>query len=275
MQIKNILISTLIIGLTFGACTGSSSDTNSDNTATNSNNNSKNAPVDEKAKFLKEKAKARTKTKIITNDSEENLGYTRAQKKLKAKNDVLARTKNKTTYKIDNKRSRVNFVGRKLNGKHSGFFPINNGKLISDKNGNLIGGNFSIDISKVTITDLKGNSKKQLEDHLKSADFFDVKNNRFANFEIINIEKKEYERKLQFKNFSYIVEGNLQMNGITKSITFPLTFKGNKEGMSKGRARLKIDRTQWGLHYGNDKSLKDKFIKPQVELTIDIGGLIQ
>jgi hypothetical protein len=35
-------------------------------------------------------------------------------------------------------------------------------------------------------------------------------------------------------------------------------------------ADFNIDRTQWGIVYGNDKSLGDKFIRPEVNIKLHI-----
>ena len=36
------------------------------------------------------------------------------------------------------------------------------------------------------------------------------------------------------------------------------------------RANFNIDRTNWGLSYGNDKSLGDKYIRPEVNIGLNI-----
>ena len=49
------------------------------------------------------------------------------------------------------------------------------------QNGNITGGEFVIDMNSIACTDLEGDSKGQLEGHLKSDDFFGVENHPTAN----------------------------------------------------------------------------------------------
>ena len=70
---------------------------------------------------------------------------------------------------------------------------------------------------------------------------------------------------------NYTVSGNLTLKDSTKNISFPanLTMADNK---LSAKANFNIDRTQWGIVYGNDKSLKDKFISETVNIKVDISS---
>ncbi len=68
-------------------------------------------------------------------------------------------------------------------------------------------------------------------------------------------------------NFS--VSGNLTLKETTKNITFPakVDLDGNK---LKAKGNFNIDRTQWKMNYGNDKTLGDKFISETVNIELDL-----
>lgn len=96
---------------------------------------------------------------------------------------------------------------------------------------------------------------EKLTNHLKSADFFDVKRYPKARFESTRIVDKE--------DGTVEISGDLTMLDNTISVTFPATV--NAEGDLKLEAKFKLDRTQWGMDYGTDS------VEKMVELTIKIG----
>ena len=56
---------------------------------------------------------------------------------------------------------------------------------------------------------------------------------------------------------------------VTKNITFPaqIDLDGN---ILKAKANFDIDRRQWNMNYGNDKTLGDKFISETVNIEMDL-----
>ncbi|MBK8352856.1 MAG: YceI family protein [Saprospirales bacterium] len=66
-----------------------------------------------------------------------------------------------------------------------------------------------------------------------------------------------------------LVSGNLTLKDSTKNVSFPAVIIVTETEVT-ANANFNIDRTQWGMSYGNDKSLKDKFISPEVNIAIDI-----
>ncbi|MGB0261158.1 MAG: YceI family protein, partial [Flavobacteriaceae bacterium] len=67
----------------------------------------------------------------------------------------------------------VNWTGYKVTGQHSGTLALKSGS-INIQDGQLVGGEFVVDMTSLTVTDLKGKGKANLEGHLKSDDFFGV-----------------------------------------------------------------------------------------------------
>ncbi len=179
---------------------------------------------------------------------------------------------------VDTTSSVVTWIGTKVTGKHNGTFKLSEGKL-SVKNKKVVGGSFTIDVNSLDVKDLTQSSGKfKLEGHLKSVDFFEVKKFPTATFEITSI--KDYtkpEKYVEQNEEKYIlsvpnslVTGNLELKGIKKSITFPAKITVDKKGNVKTEAKFNIDRTDWKISYGSDKSLGDKFIRPTVHIGFEV-----
>ncbi|MEP1489418.1 MAG: YceI family protein [Algibacter sp.] len=160
---------------------------------------------------------------------------------------------------VNTDKSSVVWKGYKVTGSHVGAISIESGNLIFDRN-TLTGGEFVIDMTSITVTDLDGEYKGKLEGHLKSDDFFGVANHPKANLVFKNV-------KSSGKN-SYTVIGDLTIKGKTNSITFNVSIYG-----SKANVALKIDRTKYGVEYNSTsffENLKDKAIYDEFDLTADL-----
>ncbi len=169
-----------------------------------------------------------------------------------------------TAYSIDTTSSIISWIGTKPVGKHHGDFKLASGSL-SVENGAVKGGNFVIDIHSMKnhdLTDAETNGK--LVGHLKSADFFDAEKFPTAKFEITGVEALQNDTTGTHK-----ISGNLTLKDSTKNVTFPAKIVVTDNNV-KAVATFNIDRTNWGLRYGNDQSLGDKFIRPEVNIALDI-----
>jgi polyisoprenoid-binding protein YceI len=79
--------------------------------------------------------------------------------------------------------------------------------------------------------------------------------------------------KLTKKVNTYNLTADLTIKGITKSITFPATFKTVGKTF-EGVAKITIDRTLWDIKYGSSnffEGLGDKAIKNDVELNVSFA----
>nr|MBA2422785.1 YceI family protein [Chitinophagales bacterium] len=90
-------------------------------------------------------------------------------------------------YKVDPAASKLEFIGTKVSGYHSGSVQIKSGEL-EVKDRTITGGKFIMDMNSITLSngDEEGNMK--LAGHLKSADFFDVEKNQEGAFEITGVK---------------------------------------------------------------------------------------
>lgn len=160
---------------------------------------------------------------------------------------------------VNIKESNITWKGYKVTGSHEGTINLSKGTLMFEGD-NLTGGNFTIDMTTINVTDLEpGNGKEKLEAHLKSDDFFGVNNHKKAMFEI---------NKVVNNNGKYRVYGDLTIKGISKPATFQMTIKGNT-----AKASFKIDRVTYGIKYGSSSfydDLKDKAIYDDFDLNVTL-----
>jgi polyisoprenoid-binding protein YceI len=166
-------------------------------------------------------------------------------------------------YTVDIATSTVGWEGTGVGHGHTGSFKLNNGSL-SVNEGNLSAGSFEINIGSLDNADIKDESKKDLVGHLLSPDFFDATKYPTAKFEITKCTALAGD-----SNATHTIEGNLTLKDSTKNVSFPAKVAVSDAGVS-ATAKFVIDRTLWGMSYGNDKSLKDKFISPEVGISLDI-----
>lgn len=152
-------------------------------------------------------------------------------------------------YPLNDKNTTVKFVGSKPKGKHDGGFRSVTGTASVDK-GDLATLKISIDIDTTSLY----SDNEKLTKHLKSPDFFGVESNPKAKFVSTKVEKS---------GDGYKITGDLTMLGKTKSINFPATLAVGADGLTI-TSSFTIDRTQWGMTYGQGKVDND------VKLTVSV-----
>ena len=111
----------------------------------------------------------------------------------------------------------------------------------------------------------------KLKGHLFSPDFFDVQKYPTAKFEITKVTSytSNGTDKSVVEGANALVSGNLTLKDAIKNVTFPANITISETEIT-AKANFNIDRTQWNMSYGNDKSLKDKFISPEVNIALDV-----
>lgn len=160
---------------------------------------------------------------------------------------------------IDIKESKVTWTGEKVTGSHTGTIQLKSGSFTMEDE-KLIGGEFVMDMTSISNTDLSGESKQKLEGHLKSEDFFGVEKHPTAKLVITNIASKG--------NGSYGVVGNLTIKNITNQVTFDMKMEGNS-----ATAKLTIDRSKFDVRYGSGSffdNLGDKTIYDNFDLDVNL-----
>ena len=94
-----------------------------------------------------------------------------------------------TIISIDTNESNIKWMAKKVTGEHEGNINLIEGSLEMDGD-KISGGNFSVDMTSISCTDLTGEYKGKLEGHLKSDDFFSVDKFPKASLIITKSEKK-------------------------------------------------------------------------------------
>lgn len=174
------------------------------------------------------------------------------------------------SYKIDAATSLVSWIGTKPTGQHNGTFKVKEGSLAVSGD-QIQGGSFVIDVASLANLDLTGEDKQHLEEHLKSADFFDVAKNPEAKFEITAVKPFTADpNQKALEGATHTIEGNLTLKGVSKGISFPAIVKTDANGTLTAQSNFNINRKDWGMSYHADESLKDKFIRPEVNIGFNI-----
>jgi len=164
--------------------------------------------------------------------------------------------------------SYVWWKGSKLvGGSHEGKIPVQAGSFkVSD--GNLTGGEFTLNVDGLTNTDLEsGKGKEDLESHLKNADFFNTSEFPTASFKILGSKALENDAN----GNTHQVSGTLTIKSSSKVIDIPAKVSINGESVSF-ESTFNIDRTDFGVDYGSGTKItdlaKDKIINDAVELKV-------
>lgn len=175
-----------------------------------------------------------------------------------------------TTYPADIAQSKLEFVGTKPVGQHHGTIGVKEGQLMVDGDA-IKGGSFVFDMNTLKADDQDEENNGKLTGHLLSPDFFDAAKFPTASFEITSVAVgiDTSIKDLMLKDATHTVTGNLTLKGVVKSISFPAKVNVNGNTITSD-ANFNINRTDWGLSYGNDESLKDKFIRPIVNIGFHI-----
>jgi polyisoprenoid-binding protein YceI len=159
--------------------------------------------------------------------------------------------------KVDATKSTITWIGKKVTGQHNGTVALKEGSLIF-KGKKLTGGNFTVDMTTLTSTDLTGDYLGKLNGHLKSEDFFGT--------EKFTTSKLVFKKIAAKANGVYTVTADLTIKDVTAPVTFDITVKG-----TTATTTFKIDRTKYGIKYGSGSffdNLGDKTINDDFELTV-------
>lgn len=151
--------------------------------------------------------------------------------------------------------SKIEYVGAKVTGKHDGGFGVFEG-TIDLVDGDPTKSRVTVEITMDSIT----SDSEQLTGHLKSKDFFEVETYPKSKFTSTAIKAGGD------KGASHTVTGNLEMHGVTKSITFPATITVKDDSVTVV-ADFAIKRKEFGIVYPGKP---DDLIKDEVLLKLNV-----
>lgn len=164
------------------------------------------------------------------------------------------------TLKMNVQKSGIRWIATEMRGARSrtGIVSFKNGFFLM-RNRELVGGNFIVAMETIDVTDVPSHEKiarKNLLNHLKSVDFFNIAEYPLSLLELTNIQNVGSD--------SLRISGNLSIREVTKNIEF---LAHQNEGIF--RANFTFNRFDWNIGYKGswtNKTLVDK----DVELTIEI-----
>lgn len=183
-------------------------------------------------------------------------------------------TEQTATYAVSTEGDEIQWIGFKTYADrvHNGAVQVSDGQF-KVENGELVGGNFTIDLTSITNEDLpeEGDyNKDRLIGHLQSEDFFHTEKYPNAKFEITKVEQAPEGNE---KGASHMVSGNLTMRGNTKNITIPANVEMNGDQISFTTPEFVIDRTQWeveALSTSIEGLAKDQLVDNNIKLKVDL-----
>lgn len=176
-------------------------------------------------------------------------------------------------YVADTVRSVINWKGSKPTGSHSGTINLSSGKIYITKD-SVETGRFTINMESITVKDpAGGEDKENLENHLKGLKegkedhFFNTQKYPRGTFEITDITKE---------GNASIINGNLTLKDITKSIKFPADVAVYADSLIIKSEKFTINRTLWNINFSSKsifENLGDKYIDDEIELQIAVKAL--
>lgn len=102
---------------------------------------------------------------------------------------------------------------------------------------------------------------KERDEHLRTADFFDVEQFPEITFSTDSIRQVNYA--------NYIAYGQFTMHGVTKAIDLPFTII-KKDGNTIGfKIRTSINRLEYGVGSGFSHTSMDDFLAANIQVEID------
>jgi len=161
-----------------------------------------------------------------------------------------------TTASVIKEKSSINFVGAKVTRDHTGQFKNFDGS-IDYAGGAATRIAFDIDLNSIE-TDTA-----DLTTHLKTADFFDVAKYPKATFTSTSITPAPAGSPA---GATHIVKGTLNLHGVDKEVTIPVTTHVLPEGVHTA-SEFTINRHDWGISY---KGMADDLIKDEVLIKLDL-----
>lgn len=158
-------------------------------------------------------------------------------------------------HSFDSAGSTLTFVGAKITRKHDGAFGAFRG-VVRLVDGDPTKSSVTADIDTASVSTDSG----RLTTHLKTPDFFDVERFPQAKFSSTSIAAGGAS------GASHTITGNLELHGVTKSISFPATIRVAGDTVETD-AEFAINRKDFGIAY---RGAPDDLVKDEVLIQLKI-----
>lgn len=160
---------------------------------------------------------------------------------------------------LDADKSKIEFVGKKTDGKHVGGFKSFKAKAVADFEQPAAS---KLEIVIDTPSIWSDNDK--LTNHLKNPDFFDVRKHPKITFTSTKISTTGEGTAAGEETAT--ISGDLTMLGKTVPVTIPAKVDVSDEQVQI-TATFKLDRTKWGMNYGVGNIENDVDVKATLVFT--------
>ena len=159
---------------------------------------------------------------------------------------------------IDLDNTKINWIGRKVTGEHTGTVSLSKGWVIVE-NDTLKSGLLVFDMNSIINTDIESPEwKLKLENHLKNEDFFAVDSFSQATLKISGSQTLSHTNSVN----NLQIMADLIIRGITADIAFPIALQTSGD-VFFATGNVDIDRTVYGIQYKSIKyfpNIGDKLI---------------
>ncbi len=167
------------------------------------------------------------------------------------------------TIRMNLENSQIDWIATQMRGtrRKTGVIMFKDGFLLG-KNGQIVGGKFNVDMETMDVTSTPVHEtavRKNLLDHLKNDDFFNVALYPISTLELTNVQK--------ISNDSLKISGNLTIREVTKNIEFSAYNICNVF-----RTSFAFNRLDWNIAYEGswaDKTLVDKDVELKIEIVME------
>jgi len=180
-------------------------------------------------------------------------------KKEEKKNDVAVQD---TSLSFNLENSNIKWTGIELTSKtHYGSLKLTQANLVI-VDSKITSGEFTVDMTSLSVEDLEGEWKERLEGHLSSDDFFSIEKFQTASLKVLNSNSLE--------NGSFNVNGELTI----KDITHPIEFTITKNDGNNYNANLTFDRSKYDVKFRSGtffENLGDKLILDDIDLEVTLS----
>lgn len=150
--------------------------------------------------------------------------------------------------------SKVDFIGSKVTGSHSGGFKSFTAEAVVDPAKKTL-----LDFTATIDMNSTWSDNDNLTGHLKNQDFFDVPKFPTSSFQTTKVAAGG-DAKLAGSNV--MITGNLTLHGVTKQIAFPAKVEVAETGAVKLESEFAINRKDFGIVYGGkaDDLIRDEVV---------------
>lgn len=178
-------------------------------------------------------------------------------------------TPHSDVYQVEATVSSLEWYAAKATGKHNGTIMLSKGQIVN--NHGKFSGSFEVDMTSIANKDIESAEyRTKLENHLKSADFFDVAKFPVATFILTSLAPLAEPKDGK----THAVKGMLTIKDKTNEISFNATVKMESNKLFATGDAI-VDRSKFDVKYGSKSffaDIGDKVIYDEFTLKFNIAA---